>query len=270
MRKFLAEEAERLLEHSRYWFTRVTLFHAFTLWGLDGDESEATAEGAAARKRRRAGRQARDRSRRIVNGWATDRSHRFVRETASLCQEALRTGQPARYIWIDETGVVSKLGASGRRPEDIPNSRLWISPAAGWKALEKPALKLVGRLILALNLAEGVDDRRREQRLDRLGRAPALPLCLTQRGGHEALQVDGSENGHGPRPGSTCVPGCSANLCPYSPPGQAPPRGELCEAFCRQQVNAVERDPRDVLRRDGVRAGELKKFWKTMEERARL
>jgi hypothetical protein len=271
MRNFLAEEAERMLERSHHWFTRVTLFHAFTLWGLDADDNgDDPSLDAPARERRRGRRQARARARRIVNGWETDRGHPFVGQTAWLCQKALRTRQPGRYIWIDETGIVSKLGASSSRPEDIPNSRLWISPAAGWMALDPRALRLVGELIVALNLAEGVDDVRREQRLRRIGEATALPPCLTQRGGRTALHVGGGENGGGPRPGSTCVAGCKIHLCPYAPPGQAPPRGELSEAFCREQVNAVDHAFPWMRRHDAVRGGELKAFWKEMEARARL
>jgi hypothetical protein len=270
MRNFLAEEAERLLEGSDYWFTRVTLFHAFTLWGLADDEDDASSANGAVHERRRVRRQARDRARRIVNSWNTDRSHPFVHETASLCQEALRTRRPGRYIWIDETGIVSKLGASSSRPEDVSNSRLWISPAAGWIALHPRALRLVGELILALNLAEGADGTRREDRLERMGRATALPPCLTQRNGRAALQIRGGQYS-GPRPGSTCVPGCSIHLCPYPPPGQAPLRGELSEAFCRRQVDAVDHVLWSRLwRRDRVPPGQRKKFWEQMEERARL
>jgi hypothetical protein len=271
MRNFLAEEAERLLERSQFWFTRVTLFHAFTLWALDADADADSDASGASQNGRRARRQARDRARRIVNGWNTDRGHVFVRQTASLCQEALRTRQPCRYIWIDETGVASKVGASSSRSEDVPNSRLWISPAAGWMALDRRALRLVGDLILVLNLAEGVDATRREQRLSRIGRAGALPPCMTQRNGREALHVLGGKNSRGPRPGSTCVPGCAHHLCPYAPPGHPPPRGELSEAFCRQQINAVVHVVRYWLsRRRGVRPKELRGFWKKMEERARL
>lgn len=269
MRSLLAEEAERMLETCRLWFTRITLFHAFTLWALSNGSDGAEPGDETEHRHRRRRREARDRARKIVAGWSGTDEHPFVVETRELCREALRTGHPAQYIWIDESGTLSKLGVGRSRPNDAPSKRLWISPATGWMTLQPRAFKLIGEISVALNLAEGTDSTRREQRLRQLGSAPTLPLCLTQRSGQEALRPLGvSENG-GPRPGCTCLPGCKARLCPYPPPGQPPLRGELGEAFSREQGNAVDGALKSAVRRDGVRPRDRKAVWRDLEQRAR-
>jgi hypothetical protein len=269
MRSLLAEEAERMLEHCHLWFTRITLFHAFTLWAMpDGSDGQEVGDEQAHRFRR-GRREARDRARRIVDGWQAGDDHPFVVETRTLCRDALRTGHPGQYIWIDESGTLAKLGVGRSRPNDIPSKRLWISPATGWMSLAPRAFKLIGEISVALNLAEGTDSLRREQRLKRLGSSATLPPCLTQRAGREALRPLGGPEGGGPRPGSTCLPGCGARLCPYPPPGRPPLRGELGEAFCRAQGNAVDGTLSGALRRDGVPPRDRKALWRDLEQRAR-
>jgi hypothetical protein len=166
--------------------------------------------------------------------------------------------------------VVSKIGSSGARPEDVGTSRLWISDAAGWLTLDKSARRVVGDVIVCLNLAESGETETRKDRLDRVGGADALPPCLTERGGRAHLRIDGGQDAVGPRPGSSCMPGCQARLCPYPPPGQRPHRGELSEAFSRDQREILHRLARAAPWQRGVPARELKKFWEHMEARARL
>jgi hypothetical protein len=270
MRSVLAEEAERMLQDCRLWFTRITLFHAFTLWAMPNGHTDGGGgdEGAAARQNGRR-RQARDRARRIVEGWPAGGGHPLVAEAAALCRQALATGHPGQYIWIDETGTVSKLGVGRWRPQDIPSKRQWISPATGWMSLDPRAYKLIGELCVVLNLTEGTDGRRREQRLQRLGSSTSLPPCLCRSGGREALRPLGGRQDGGPRPGSTCLAGCSAHLCPYPAPGETPFRGELGEAFCRAQGNAVDGALTSAVGRNGVPARERKALWRELEQRAR-
>ena len=273
MRVFLAEQAERLLESAGFWFSRISLLHAFSLWSLEGASGEEASADPGGRERRSARRRkrrdAQESARRIVQGWATDRTHAFVSEAAALCERALESGTPGRYIWIDEIGVVSKLGPQEAGREHIGNSRLWISPAAGWLALDARARQLVGEIVVTLNLIERAGSLTSDQRIHRT--TGALPPCLTDSDGRRHLQAAGDEITRGPRPGSTCKHGCRVHLCPYPAPGQVPFRGELSEAFCRDQQRILDSDhdgPAPWQRQQ--RIAELKQFWAQMEARTRL
>jgi hypothetical protein len=270
-RVFLAEQAERLLEHARFWFSRVSLLHAFTLWSLDTPEDAPPEEGVNQRRlaARRKQRAVQESARRIVSGWNTDRGHPFVAEAATLCERTLETRTPGRYIWIDEFGVASKLGPQESSREHIGNSKLWISSAAGWLALDPRARQLVGDIVVALNLIERSDSFVSDDRIQRA--IGPLPPCIADADGRRHLQAAGHESSRGPRPGSTCAHRCRMHLCPYPRPGDVPFRGELNEAFCLDQQRILDGDhqgPAPWQRQQ--RVSELKEFWSQMETRTRL
>ena len=271
MRVMLTEQAERLAATAHFWFSRICLLHAFTLWLLRDDVPDADSgdqrRGGAGGSKRRELRQRRDWARGTVQGWGIDRRHPLVAEALALCELALNSDHPASYIWIDEAGVVSKLGPKQAAPSDIGNSRLWISPAAGWLALGERASQLVGEIVVLLNLADNRDPATAEQRLGRV--LTELPACMTKPGDRRKLQVDGAEAASGPGGTSRC--GCPSDLCPYPPPGHELYRGELSEAFCREQLRLVKRRQRRIAPWQRAQSPrELTEFWTQMEARAGL
>jgi hypothetical protein len=50
----------------------------------------------------------------------------FVVQAGELVIKALETGQPERFIWIDEHGVTSKIGASAINRAKLRKHALWI------------------------------------------------------------------------------------------------------------------------------------------------
>jgi hypothetical protein len=279
-RMYLAEQALEMLRGARYWFSQLTLFHALCLLNLSDGTRPADGRAADARPgdaRHRAKPEA------IVQHWldvagrdlrapgATQALHPFVRETALLVVQALKTGRPQRYCWIDESGVVGQVGSRnlGQGPQH-GRHRLWIPPSAGWTALDGRAQQLVADVLLLLNLADRGDyPVERERRLKRSNRND-LPPCITHY--RDALEP-GRTVGTAVSavPGASCVDGCVFELCPYPPKGTQP-RVEMSEAFCRRQQTIITR-PRDP--RTGrapwqqMRPRPLKQFWEEMADRAR-
>jgi hypothetical protein len=269
-RLYLAEQALEMLKSARYWFSQLTLFHALCLLSM----SEVLREPD---DRRGARPEA------IVQHWldvagrnrqsadATSELHPFVRETALLVVQALRTGRPQRYCWIDESSVVAQVG-SRNLGQGTPHGRhpLWIPPSAGWTALDGRAQQLVADVLLLLNLADrGDHPTEREPRLKRTNRNH-LPPCITQyRDALEPARTVGTAVSS--VPGTSCVDGCVFELCPYPPKG-VQPRVEMSEEFCRRQQTLITR-PRDP--RTGrapwqqARPRQLKQFWVEMADRAR-
>jgi hypothetical protein len=242
-----------MLDRARFWFSRISLLQALSLWALQAErEPQATA-------------------RRRVESWLGKDDHVFVREAADLCIRALESGEPSRFIWIDETGVVSKVGPSAAHREWERTRRLWISPAVGWFALDPRAQQLVGDIIILLNLAEREMRRdpaarmQRETRLRRVG--DTLPPCLTEPGGRAYLQVERTADRGGI--GSACMPGCLVRLCPMPAKGQELFRGELSETFCRSQHTHLTGRRGQRAPWQGAHQYELRTFWSAMERRAR-
>jgi len=281
-RIYLAEQALEMLKGARYWFSQLTLFHALCLLNLSDGLRPANgrlADGRAGPGRNRARPEA------IVQHWldVAGRDHRlrapgtpqalhpFVRETAQLVVQALKTGRPQRYCWIDESGVVGQVG-SRNLSQGSPHGKhhLWIPPSAGWTALDGRAQQLVADVLLLLNLADrGDQPAERERRLKRSNRND-LPPCITHyRDALEPGRTVGTATSA--VPGVSCVDGCVFELCPYPPKG-AQPRVEMSEAFCRRQQTIITR-PRDP--RTGrapwqqMRPRQLKQFWEEMADRAR-
>jgi hypothetical protein len=282
-RGHLAERATGLIHISRFWYSRLTLVHALCLWALPtmpqttarGDQ----AAGAGQRHRLRPTRQPQRRESdpvALVTHWlATTRrglEHPFVAEARELAILALQTRQPEKYIWIDESGVVTKIGASAPASNAVRKHNLWIPPSVGWSALHPRAQKLVADVLLLLNLIEREGDpARRNERMIRANRDD-LPPCLTgEREYLEPAQTVGTAAQ--PAPGARCKDGCYFDLCPYPPKGIQPYRVELSQAFCRrQQVLLGKRYQvwsRRTARWQGAVPGDLKRFWRQMEERAR-
>jgi hypothetical protein len=271
-RMYLAEQALEMLKGARYWFSQLTLFHALCLLNLS--EASRQADG-----RYRAKPEA------IVQHWLdvagrdyrvrapgeAQELHPFVRETAQLVVQALKTGRPQRYCWIDESGVVGQVGSRNVSQGTLHGRHhLWIPPSAGWTALDGRAQQLVADVLLLLNLADrGEQPAERERRLKRSNRTD-LPPCITHY--RDALEP-GRTVGTAVSavPGVSCVDGCVFELCPYPPKGTQP-RVEMSEAFCRRQQTIITR-PRDP--RTGrapwqqMRPRQLKQFWEEMADRAR-
>ena len=130
-----------MLKYSRYWFTQLTLIHALCLWALP-DERDTSIPGRAPGKSVFADCQDPEETRTVrrrhrgtgpaatVARWLTmagircapadqhaadkpgqDQLHPFVAEAGDLAALALECGSPVRFIWIDESGIVRKVGS---------------------------------------------------------------------------------------------------------------------------------------------------------------
>ncbi len=249
----LAERTGEMLGASEFWFTRLILIQALCLWRMpDPADAEHPPHPDF---------------RAIVRQWGADREsgteHTFVAEVRRLAVRALETGQPERYLWIDESGIVSRIGSRPTDPTAQRKHRLWISPSAGWTGLDRRAQQLVADVLLLLNLAERGSPGDRDRRLYRT-RLPVLPPCLSS--DRSPLDPTRSVSAAHSRPGSNCAPGCAFGLCPYPYKGQQHYRQELSEAFCRRQQNLV---PRLLLRShpapwQGAVPADLRLFWGQM------
>ncbi len=273
VRMRLAEQALEMLKGTEYWFSQLTLIQALCLLSL-ADESRRPTDKHGAKPEAIvqhwldvAGRESTDRNRQVH---VPAEPHPFVLEAAQLAVLALKTGQPQRYLWIDESGVVGQVGS--RRTSDAPTYRthhLWIPPSAGWTALNRRAQQLVADVLLLLNLADrGDQPRDSERRLKRSNRYD-LPPCITR---YRPSLGPGLTVGTATSsaPGTTCIDGCAFELCPYPPKGTQP-RVEMSEAFCRRQQTLLTR--RSVSRRRApwqeMRRSQLIDFWTEMADRAR-
>lgn len=261
----LAERAREMLETARFWFSRLTLVHALCLWALPeataykkGRWQSPNVPGADPEA--------------LVDRWLWlpdgEQEHPFVTEARNLAVLALQSGEPERFIWIDESGVVMKVGTRTARPHARRRRQLWIPPSTGWSTLHPRAQQLVGDVLLLLNLAERGDDPTvRDRRLKRVTRTD-LPPCLTAERDHlNPKQTVGTAKTFAP--GSNCQHGCKFDLCPYPPKGEQEYRSELSEAFCRSQQTLVSGRRRGAPWQQAALPGELKSFWMDMEERAR-
>ena len=239
---FLVEQAREMLRRSTFWFTRLTLVHALCLWSL----TDGPAQPPARRRSVPPGV--------LIQHWA-DRpddqpEHPFVAEACQLAGWALETGQPERFIWIDERGVVARVGSGPANPGSSGEQALWIPPSAGWAALHPRAQKLVADVLVLLNLIERGEPSDRNRRLQRANRHD-LPPCLTE----SPSALDPSRTvgtAVTAAPGSNCLNGCVFRLCPYPPSGEDD-RIEFSEAFCRSQ-QAQSRDLRSFWRQMGRRS----------------
>ena len=272
-RMYLAEQALEMLKGTRYWFSQLTLIQTLCLLNMSdrpkhpGDKHGAKPEAIVQHWLDVAGRERADRDQRAD---APAGPHPFVREASELAVLALKTGNPQRYCWIDESGVVAQVGSRNTGIKTAQRNRqLWIPPSAGWTALNGRAQRLVADVLLLLNLAErGDQPRDRERRLKRANRSD-LPPCITRsRASLNPGRTVGTATSSAP--GTTCVDGCGFELCPYPPKG-VQPRVEMTEAFCRRQQTLLTR--RSPGRRKApwqkMAPAQLTEFWAEMADRAR-
>lgn len=301
----LIRQAETVLQQSRCWYAQLTLLQALCLWelpdsvGLHERDTEATAGKGDHDGRRRlsrtmggatavqtverwlsmAGTVNRPPGHTGVNGDSARRPlHPFVAEAGDLVALALETGQPERFLWIDEKGVADTVGARTGNAEVYRKHSLWIPPSVGWSTLDARAQRLVADVLVMLNLVER--DGHPDEVEERMARAEQtgmpLPPCI--RSDRAPLRPDLRAGiSDPPAPGSTCLPDCAFQLCPYPPRGCVP-RGEIREPFCRQQQallpGRVRRHlPRGLRRKTphwvSMRVRELDSFWHEMAGRTR-
>lgn len=271
-RYYLAEQALEMLRRARFWFTQLTLIHALCLWEMP-DPSLSRYDRAGRRGNRGNAAESQvhwhgSNPEATVARWlemARNGRHPFVAEAGKLAVEALKTGQPERFLWIDETGIVSSVGSRGVQATMDRKHDLWIPPSAGWAALDPRAQQLVADVLLLLNLGErGEGPDQIERRLMRV-ESNHLPLCFTRN--RDPLDPKTTVGGPPRPPGSNCIDGCAHQLCPYPPYGVLPDRSELSEAFCRGQQTLLNRGlaaPWQPIPRIS-----LGRFWARMADRAR-
>ncbi|MFF7721775.1 NACHT domain-containing protein [Streptomyces luteogriseus] len=262
-REYLSEQAWDMLKRTRFWFTRLTLLHALTLWDLpDGATNSHPSRGHGSDPAQQ------------VRQWLArtdgEPEHPFVTAAGKLCVWALETRQPERFLWVDESGVAAHVGSQTSRGE-FRKHNLWIPPSTGWSALHPSAQQLLADVLLLLNLAERGDwPTDRIRRLQHTAR-PDLPPCLTLDRtpldpGRTAVRTASSQAG------SNCRDDCAFELCPYPPKGLDGQRAELGEAFCRAQSTLLShartglRPKAPWQRRTTIT--ELRRFWETMGHRA--
>lgn len=245
-REFMVQHAEFMLARARYWYSQLTLIHALCLWELTDSLGQITSDGHKDGSRGDASR--------VVGRWlgmagskrdprsvkpgdvgsgGRERLHPFVAEAAELAALAIRTGHPERYLWIDEKGAMDNVGSAPAKPDAPRKHNLWIPPSVGWGTLHPRAQQLLADVLLLLNLAEreGEPDEV-DSRLEMANRT-TLPPCLTK--SREPLHPDRTVGkADDSPPGSTCMPDCPFELCPYPAKGQQQ-RAEFPETFCRQQ-----------------------------------
>jgi NACHT domain len=257
---YLFEQARAMLRGARFWFSRLTLVHALCLWSLSDDT------GRQRSPRRRADLQV------DVRHWLMtpdgQQEHPLVAEACRLVVAALETGEPERFMWIDESGVLSRVGSLPTSRTSRRKHNLWIPPSTGWTALDPRAQELVADVLLLLNLAERGDRPSDRERRLRRANPNSLPPCLA--GDRERLAPNRTTaTAVASRPGSNCAPGCQFELCPYPPKGERYYRVELSEAFCRRQRVLARRPRVGPGPWQAGRPRALERFWGQMEERAR-
>lgn len=275
-RFYLAEQAMEMLKRARFWFSQLTLIQALCLWEMPDpsaphdDDDDRTRSGGESRAKYPA-RQPGSNPKAVVGCWlevARNSEHPFVAAAGKLAIQALKTGRPQRFLWIDEGGIIANVGSRAARATNYRKHHLWIPPSAGWAVLDPRAQQLVADVLLVLNLAEREQQPEEieqvEQRLRRVDGSD-LPPCLTRH--RDQLDPSRTVGGLYTAPGAKCVDGCRFRLCPYPPAGLPLYRSELGEAFCRGQQTLLSRgltSPWQLTLR-----GDLKRFWAQMANRAR-
>ena len=260
-----------MLKRASFWFSQLTLIHALCLWempdpGVPRNGKAGSRSNVESRARNQAHRPGTN-PEAIVGRWleaARNKDHPFVSEAGKLAAQALKTGHPERFLWIDESGIVSSVGSRATHGTDYRKHHLWIPPSSGWAALDPRAQQLVADVLLVLNLAErGEEPSEIEQRLRRVDGSD-LPPCISR--DRNPLDPRRTVGGLYTAPGTNCLDGCCFRLCPYPPNGVQPYRSELSEAFCRGQQTLLSRGvtaPWQMIRRT-----DLKRFWAQMANRA--
>jgi hypothetical protein len=260
-RTYLAGKAKELLNDSRFWFTRLTLIQALCLWELPDHPAGRHADH---------GRHPEYEA--LVAEWCSQSGHPFVTEACRLAVRALETGQPERFVWIDEGATVSRPGSRPARSRSLRSRDLWIPPSVGWAALHPHAQRLIADVLILLSLVERGDPSEQPSERARrilLTNQDSLPPCLTDdRSFLEPARTVGTAVSSAP--GSTCKDGCQFGLCPYPPKDIATARLELSEAFCRRQQDLAAAGwlrPRTAPWQR-MRSAGLRRFWEQMRQQA--
>ena len=107
------------------------------------------------------------------------RPHPFVKVGCRLSVRTLETGQPERYLWIDEGGIASRVGPPRPNRDRSVNTTSGFRRPQGWTVLDACAQQLVAQVFLLVNLTERVGPRGRDKKLHNTGR-DYLPPCLTE------------------------------------------------------------------------------------------
>ncbi|MEC4017892.1 NACHT domain-containing protein [Streptomyces sp. H27-D2] len=269
-REFLVKHAEEMLKRSTLWYTRLTLLHALTLWALPDDVNEdqpIRGHGADPRGQ--------------VQEWLTlgegrQKEHPLVEAAGELAVRALQTRRPERFLWIDEAGVASGVGAEVGVLGEQRAHNLWIPQSTGWSTLDPMAQQLLADVLLLLVLGErGYRPKDLFRFLDLASRERTqIPSCMSRdrtrldpvRGVERTLQ-----------PGSNCTDECRLRMCPY-PAKVENLRLEFSEVFCLHQRDLLRRwRPRAWLclqfRREApwqrkVPVAGMRRFWGQMGDRA--
>ncbi|WP_449474705.1 ATP-binding protein [Streptomyces abikoensis] len=301
-REFLVAQAELMLADARYWYSQMTLIQALCLWELpDGTVPEAhrrlrparpasKADPTKAVRRWLALAGSKQDPRALHPGDRTpkgDRVHPFVSAAAGLAVLALESGRPERFVWIDEIGIMNKIGsfaANPREHREHREHRLWIPPSVGWSTLHPRAQQLLADVFLLRNLTERETQQpaELEESLVRADRTDLPPCLVRYRGALRPRRTVGMAGdatpGSGCRAESACRD-CPFELCPYPAMG-VQPRAEVREVFCRQQQALLRRyrwrsclNPLSWTRRrapwQDMTDRELRTFWGEMADRSR-
>ncbi|MBT2385302.1 NACHT domain-containing protein [Streptomyces sp. ISL-11] len=269
-RQFLVKQAQDMLKRSTFWYTRLTLLHALTLWALPDDVHEdQPLRGHGADP----GGQVRE--------WLTrddgQKDHPLVEAAGKLAVRALQTRRPERFLWIDEAGVASEVGTEVGRPGEQRVHNLWIPPSTGWSTLDPAAQQLLADVLILAVLGErGYRPKDLFRLLERCSpEGRRLPSCLSR----DRTRLDPVRAvERTSQPGSNCTDECGMRMCPY--PAKAENlRLEFSEVFCLHQLDLLRAwQPRTWLflrfRREApwqrrVPVAGMRRFWDQMGDRAR-
>lgn len=280
--EFLNEQAGEMLKHTDYWFVRLALLHALTLWALPDDVTEGQPRrGHGASPARQVRQWLQQTANPKIKRKRRD-EHPLVRAAGKMARQALQTRRPDRFLWIDEAGMASQIGSGTSSPREWRMHNLWIPPSRGWSTLDPSAQQLLADVLVLLILTEERGDRPKDALL-RLedaysGEQNALPPCLAK--DRTPLDPRQALVGETPRslPGSHCVDGCAFQFCPYPPKGPQC-RTELNELFCIHQHSMLKRFQFQAWRSLRFRrrarwqrkttVANLRRFWDEMGARAR-
>ena len=269
-REFLIKQAEELLKQSTFWYTRLTLLQALTLWALPDDVTgphQIRGKGADPEDQ--------------VKGWLTlregEREHPLVKAGGKLAVRALQTRRPERFLWIDDADMASRIGTEVSAPGAPRFHNLWIPPSTGWSSLDPTAQQLLADVLLLVVLGErGYRPKDLFRVLERVSESPKLPSCLNRdRSRLDPVRaVDPAA-----QPGDKCADDCGMKMCPYPGKAEKGLRLEFNEIFCLHQRDMLRASqPRSWLylrfRRESpwqrkVPVAGMRRFWDEMGERAR-
>jgi len=270
-REFLIKQAEELLKQSTFWYTRLTLLQALTLWALPDDVTGPhQIRGSGGNPKGQ------------VKEWLAlpegQNEHPLVKAAGKLAVRALQTRRPERFLWIDDADMASRIGTEVSAPGVPRFHNLWIPPSTGWSSLDPAAQQLLADVLLLVLLGErGYRPKDLFRVFERTSpKSPKLPSCLSRdRSRLDPVRaVDAAA-----QPGDNCADDCGMKMCPYPGKAEKGLRLEFNEIFCLHQRDMLRAwQPRSWFylrfRREShwqrkVPVTGLRRFWDEMGERAR-